>query len=72
MEQPAIRPFRTDRQALQRGVRRSRRPRYPRTLHETDSVRHLISLIVRVFFRRVVITGAEHVPRTGPALSCSF
>ncbi len=30
--------------------------------------RKLISLVVRVFFRRVVITGAEHVPPTGPVL----
>ena len=31
-------------------------------------MRRLIALIVRVFFRRVVVTGAEHVPRTGPVM----
>ncbi len=31
-------------------------------------MRKLIALIVRVFFRRVVVTGAENVPRTGPVM----
>lgn len=31
-------------------------------------MRRLIALVARVFFRRIVVTGAEHVPRTGPIL----
>ena len=31
-------------------------------------MRRFLALIVRIFFRRVGITGAEHVPRTGPVL----
>ena len=31
-------------------------------------IRHLLRLVVRIFFRRVVITGAEHVPATGPVM----
>ena len=31
-------------------------------------IRRFLSLIVRIFFRRVVITGAEHVPATGPVM----
>jgi 1-acyl-sn-glycerol-3-phosphate acyltransferase len=31
-------------------------------------VRPLISLILRVFFRRIVVTGAERIPRTGPVM----
>jgi glycerol-3-phosphate O-acyltransferase / dihydroxyacetone phosphate acyltransferase len=31
-------------------------------------MRRFLALIVRIFFRRVVITGEEHVPATGPLL----
>jgi glycerol-3-phosphate O-acyltransferase / dihydroxyacetone phosphate acyltransferase len=31
-------------------------------------VRRLIALIVRVFFRRIVVTGAENVPAAGPVM----
>ena len=31
-------------------------------------MRRFLALIVRIFFRRVAITGAEHVPATGPVL----
>ena len=31
-------------------------------------MRRFLSLIVRIFFRRIVITGIQHVPATGPLL----
>ncbi|MGH7523997.1 MAG: lysophospholipid acyltransferase family protein, partial [Gemmatimonadales bacterium] len=31
-------------------------------------MRRVIALIVRIFFRRIAVTGAEHVPATGPLL----
>jgi 1-acyl-sn-glycerol-3-phosphate acyltransferase len=31
-------------------------------------MRQLIALILRVFFRRIVVTGAEQVPRAGPVM----
>ncbi len=31
-------------------------------------LRGLVALILRIFFRRVAVVGAEHVPRTGPVL----
>src|SRR5689334_10868038 len=30
--------------------------------------RGVLGLVVRIFFRRAVVTGAENVPATGPAL----